>query len=546
MTSEHRRFIGGAWTTGLGTLASRVLGLLRDIATAALLGLGETGVMDAFVIAVRIPNLFRRIFGEGALTASFLPVFASEHERSAALGWKLASAVLVWLSGALAVVVLVLEMLLAVAWLWAREIPSVSLVIGLVAANLPYVMTICIASLFAAMLQSLGYFALPALAPTLLNICWLAGAWWIAPTLSSSKVAQAWILVGCIQIAGLLQIFVQWPALRSVGFRFNFDWQASRESAKKIGRAVAAVAFGLTITQINTLLDSLIGWVFSAPPGAEVRMEWLGGVAYPLTSGAASAIHYGERFYQLPMGIVGFAIATAVFPLLSRHAARGDRQLLGSDLTLALRLTLFISVPAGVGLMLIADPLARLLYQHGSFSADDATRTGRMIMAYSSAVWAFCAAPVVVRGFYALADQQTPVRVGLITMAFNTLLDFSLIWWVGEVGLAVSTALAAILQLVMLVIAFSVRYGSIDWSDLGFSAIRTVFGSAVMAGAVFMLLHRTAVPEAAVGRAALLLGAIAVGAGIYGMVAWLTRAAELRLLLGKSPEITPSREGEAS
>lgn len=546
MESDHRRFIGGAWATGLGTLASRVLGLLRDIATAALLGLGETGVMDALVIAVRIPNLFRRLFGEGALTASFLPVFAAEYERSAAQGWKLASAVLVWLSGLLAMVVLIGELALGIVWLAARDNPSVSLVIGLVAANLPYVIAICVASLLAAMLQSLGHFALPALAPTLLNICWLAGAWLIAPSLTSDKVLQAWILVACIQLAGVLQAIVQWPVLRAAGFRFDFDWQASRESAKKIGRAVAAVAFGLTITQINTLLDSLIAWVFSSQPGGNQHMQWLGGVVYPLRAGAASAIHYGERFYQLPLGIVGFAIATAVFPLLSRHAARGDRHLLGADLTMALRLTLFISVPAGVGLMLIAEPLAKLIYQHGSFSGEDAMRTARMIMAYSSAVWAFCAAPVVVRGFYALADQQTPVRIGLVAMAFNTLLDFSLIWWIGEVGLAISTALAAVMQLVVLVIAFSIRYGSLDWSSLGRSAIRTAAATIAMAAAVYVLLRQLPVAASGISQAIALTAAIVGGAAIYATIAHFLRSPELRLLLGRSLRKAPSNKGKVS
>ena len=180
-SDDHRQFIGGAWATGLGTLVSRILGLARDIATAALLGLGESGVMDALVIAVRIPNLFRRLFGEGALTAAFMPAFATERERSLADAWKLTSAVLVWLVGVLLVIVIVAEACLGIVYLVARDHPSVTLLIGFVAANLPYVIAICIASLIAAVLQSLGRFTVPALAPAVLNVCWLAGALFIAP-----------------------------------------------------------------------------------------------------------------------------------------------------------------------------------------------------------------------------------------------------------------------------------------------------------------------------------------------------------------------------
>lgn len=546
MSNDHRQFIGGAWSTALGTSASRVLGLLRDIATASLLGLGESGVMDALVVAVRVPNLFRRLFGEGALTAAFLPAFAGERLRSVNDGWKLVSAVLVWLTGVLTLIVLAAEALLGIAWFFARDNPAVSLLLEMVAANLPYVVTICVASLLAATLQAVGQFTIPAMAPALLNICWLAGAWFVAPYFAPDKVAQAWVIVVSIQIAGVLQAAVQWPALRAAGFRFQFDWPASRDTTRKIGRAVAVVALGLTITQINTLLDSLIAWIFSAPPGGSSRIEWFGGVAYPMQVGAASAIHYGERFYQLPLGILGLAIATAIFPLLSRHAAKGDKQLLGSDLTLGLRLALFTSVPAGVGLVLIAEPLSRLLYQHGAFTSDDAHRTARMILAYSSAVWAFCAVPVVVRGFYAHGDQLTPVRIGLASMVINLLLDLTLIWWVGEIALALSTAAAAVLQLALLLAAFQLRYGSLNWSDLGRCAMRTTVATLAMTVVVFLLLARTTGTTDWLSLATRLTAATVGGTVVYAVVASLLRSPEIALLTRGSTPRSPSDKGETA
>lgn len=537
--SDHRRFISGAWITGLGTLASRVLGLLRDIATAALLGLAAYGVADALVVAIRIPNLFRRIFGEGALTASFIPAFATEYEQSADDGWKLATAVLVWLTLVLTAIVLIAEIILGVAWLWARNSPSAALLISFIAANLPYAITICVASLLGATLQAVGRFTVAAWAPTLLNICWLIAAWFVAPGVSDDRVVQAWVIIGSIQLAGLLQAIVHLPALRNAGFHFAYDWQSSRAKVKKIARSIAAVTLGLTITQINTLLDSMVAWLLATAPDGPTSATWLGGIAYPMRSGAAAAVYYGERFYQLPVGILGFAIATAIFPLLSRHAAKGDHRLLGADLTVALRVALFTSIPAGIGLVLIADPLARLIYQHGEFTAEDAARTARMIATYSIAVWAFCTAPVVVRGFYAHRDQVTPMRIGLVAVFVNVLLDFTLVWPLAEVGLALSTALAAMLQLVLLTFVFARRYRSLNWQSLARSIAQIVAATAAMSGTVIAIL-RSLRPEADWSTQAVHLAlAIAAGAGVFVVISWIIGSEELSLLLRTNPPADP-------
>jgi putative peptidoglycan lipid II flippase len=528
--SERRSFVQGMWTTGLGTLASRILGLARDMATAALLGLGESGVMDALVVAVRIPNLFRRLFGEGALTASFLPVFTAERERSEEAGWKLASIVLVWLTLVLTVIVLVAELLLAIGWLAWHDSPAVTRLIGLNAATLPYVVTICCASLLGATLQALGHFSIPALAPTLLNICWLIGALVIAPWFAPNKLTQAYVIVACIQVAGVLQAVIHWPALRAAGFRFNYDWLASREAALRIARAIAAVAFGLTITQINTMLDGFLAWFLAAEPGGSATIAWLGNVQRPLSTGAAAAIYYGERFYQLPLGILGLAIATAIFPLLSRHAARGDHRQLGVDLTMSLRVALFTSVPAGIGLVLLAEPLARLVYQHGVFTSEDALRTSRMIAAYCAGVWAYCAAPVVVRGFYAVGDQRTPVRIGLAAMVLNLLLDLTLVWWVGEVGLAASTTLAAIVQLVLLLAIFHRRFGSLAWNELGRSVIRTLLASAAMTIAVLIVLWRWPTMPTTLLELLRVGTTIGTGLAVYALTSLALQSPEWKLL----------------
>jgi len=487
--SERHLLIAGARITSLGTLLSRVLGMVRDMATAALLGLSGGGVMDAFVIAFRIPNLFRRLFGEGALAASYLPVLAAELERGRTSAWQLASVVVTWLAVLLAVLVALAEGFFGLVWLAWGDVPGVGLLVGLGAVLMPYVLFICLAAQVAATLHALSHFSAPALTPALLNVCWLVAAWAIAPQFAPDKHAQAYVLAVSVVVAGVLQLGVQLPVLRAFEFRFDYNWAASRDAVTRIGRALGPMILGLAVTQLNTLLDSLIAWGLSAPGGATQRIAWLGSaVAYPMEQGAAAAIYYGERLYQFPLGILGLAVATAIFPMLSRHAARGDHRQLGSDLTFGLRLVLFLGVPAGVGLIMLAEPLARLLFERGQFTARDTARAARMIACYASGVWAYCGLSVVIRGYYALGDRTTPVRVGLWAMALNLVLNLLLIWRLAESGLAVATAMVAGVQVLVLVIIFSRRKSPLDWPALARTTARTVPSTLLMAVAGYTTL----------------------------------------------------------
>lgn len=351
---ERSQLFAGFRVTSFGTLASRVLGMVRDMATAALLGLSGDGVMDAFVVAFRIPNLFRRLFGEGALAASYLPVLSAklEHDRRAA--WQLASVTLVWLAVILAAVVLVAEAVCAGVWLLYGDAPGMNLLVGLSAVMLPYLFFICLAAQVSGTLHALAHFSAPALAPTLLNICWLAAIWLIAPQWTDDKHLQAYVLAVAVLVAGVLQLAVQLPVLHRLGFRFDYNWQASREAVGEIVRSMGPMVIGLAVTQINSFFDSLLAWGLSAPADGSAKIAWLGGaIDYPLQQGAVAAIYYGERLYQFPLGLLGMAVATVIFPALSRHAARGQFDRLAEDLTVGVRLVLFLAVPASAGLVLI-------------------------------------------------------------------------------------------------------------------------------------------------------------------------------------------------
>ncbi|MCD4727546.1 MAG: hypothetical protein K8R46_07790, partial [Pirellulales bacterium] len=223
--------ISGARITSLGTLASRVLGMLRDIATASLLGLagkgaGE-GVMDAFVIAFRIPNLFRRLFGEGALTASYLPVLTAHLETDRQAARQLASVVVTLLIVLLTGLVALGELIIGLIWLVWGDVPGVGLLMGLSAVMLPYMLFICVAAQLTTMYHASLHFTIPALTPMVLNIVWLAAAWGVAPWYAPDQVAQAYVLAVGVVVAGVLQVVVQLPMLRSLGFHFDYNWSAA-------------------------------------------------------------------------------------------------------------------------------------------------------------------------------------------------------------------------------------------------------------------------------------------------------------------------------
>src|SRR5882672_8002373 len=200
MKGDRHPLLAGVTATSLGTLASRVLGVVRESAAAALLGLSKDGIMDAYVVAFRIPNLFRRLFGEGAMTASYLPEFAANLERDRQSAWRLLSAAGVLLAAALVVLVLAAEGICGLLWLVYGDSPGMRLSLGLTATMLPYTIFICLAALAAATLQALGEFRLPAIVPSVLNICWLVGAWFIAPQVTADSRQQAYIMAGCVLV----------------------------------------------------------------------------------------------------------------------------------------------------------------------------------------------------------------------------------------------------------------------------------------------------------------------------------------------------------
>lgn len=540
-TPANSRARAGSWLGGMlvvsaMTVLSRILGLVRDIAMAQLFGLSP--IMDAFTVAFRIPNLSRKLFGEGALATSFIPVFARElQSQDRITAWRLASAVLGWLTFFLTILVVLGEWGLA-AWIWYGGVSDETrLLIELTALMLPYLILICVASQVGAVLNSLGRFGWPATVPVILNLVWLIGAWWLTPWFAAPE-SQARMLGMCILVSGVLQLAVQWPALRATGFRFQWDWHPARPQVREIIWTMLPVVLGLSITQINTFSDSLIAWGFSQPIGdPNAVMPIPGHPSYPLAAGAVSALYYGERMYQFPLGVFGVALGTAIFPMLARHAARNEMDNLREDLSLGLRLVLVIGVPASAALMWLAHPIARCLFERGEFSPADTARTAQIIAAYGSGVWAYCGLLILQRGCYAVGDRATPLKLGLISVGVNLVLNLTLIWFVGERGLAASTSICAQLQVVALIWSVQRRVGWLDWRPLQRCALRTLIATALMSAAGLGMIAYGQQTGLWSGKL-LGLAVPCLGASLtYLVAAWLLKLDELWMIVKRKKSI---------
>ncbi len=526
--SGNRGVTAGLRTVSLLTVASRVLGLVRDVAMAAVFGNGA--LMDAFSVAFRVPGLARGMFGEGALTAAFLPAFLQERmHKGADAGWRLASGVLAALAVGLTLLVIAGELIVLAMWLGSEPASDLRILLGLTAVLLPYLILVCVVAQLNAVMYGLNHFLWPSLEPVLLNVIWIASLWLWVPFIAS-PTAKIYAVSVAIVASGFFQLAAPMATLRRLGFRYVRDWRLSDGRLIEIGRAMFAVTIGLSVTQLNSLLDGLAAWGFTRPETAGT-IPWLpGSLSYPLDAGTASALYFGARVYQFPLGVFGVALGTVLFPILSQHAAEYRMDKLREDLTRGLKLVLFISVPASAGLVVLARPLTILLFQHGSFDDEAVRQTTDMVRTFGGAVWAYCVLLIVHRGFYAVGDRRSPLMMSLIGMAINLTLDVTLIWPMGGGGLALATAVSSIVQCGLVVWLFELRVGRLDWHALRRSCLQT--GTATAAMTIVCLLVLSCCPSGHSWAARLCRVGAPMGASlaIYFAIARAFRMDEIGLL----------------
>jgi putative peptidoglycan lipid II flippase len=531
---QRGRLASGFRIVSLLTLASRILGMARDMVMAWAFGAGP--LMDSFTLAFRIPNLARLLFGEGALTTAFLPVFVRELElRGTDQARRVATAVMLTLGALLLGVVLLGELLLGTAWLLTAPGSEGRMLILLTAQMLPYLLLICLAAQAAAVLQSTERFFWPSVLPILLNIVWIAAALLAVRFLDDPR-SQIQVVATSVVLAGLVQCLVAWWAMHAGGFHFARRWREALPQVREIAAVMVPVLFGLSIQQFNNILDNVLAWGLARPLQGSTPMLTLGSgvtIDWPLESGTASALFYAQRMFQFPVGVIGIALGTVLFPLLSRHAERGELEQVGRDQTLSLKLAAAVGLPASVGLMLLSRPIAILLFQRGAFTPEDAELTGQCILAYGGGVWASLGLIMIHRGFYALGDRATPIRVGLYAVGINMLLNLLLIWPLAGSGLAWATTLAAIAQVGLALVAYQRSFGLLDLSDAGRTLLRTLIPTLVMAAVCSLTMQWMPPGPSTLSRLLAVAGPLMLAVAAYLSVAKIIGLTEPFLLLSR-------------
>ncbi len=475
-----KSFLKSAKTVSLCTLLSRFLGLARDVICASFFG--TSLAWDAFVVAFKIPNLFRRLFGEGALSAAFIPVFTEYLETKGKKdAWELVN-----VTGTLLFVIL--GSLVVLAEITFSIVPTVftlnskwELVLSLLLITFPYVMFICMVAFAMAVMNSLKHFLMPALAPVALNVCWILGVLFLTPAFGDTMDTKIFGVAAVILIGGMIQLAIQIPVLRKEGITFWPSLHFSHPGLKRIMALMLPIIFGLAVVQINVLMDSIIAIAFAKPPdGAELFT--LAGITipYPLETGAASVLYYGDRLIQFPLGVFGIAMATAVFPYFSTYAARKDWTNFTDTFNQAIRVILFIGIPASAGLILLRKPLVELFYERNAFTTESTYRTSTVILFYALGVWAYSASHVIIRAFYSIQDTKTPVKIGAGMVGLNLILNLTLIWFLSEGGLALATTISATVQIIILFLLLHKKLNIRGHKHIFTSAIKTLIATFLM------------------------------------------------------------------
>lgn len=429
--SKPRSMLRSSLLTGSMTMMSRVLGLIRDIVLANVLGAG--GAMDVFAIAQKIPNFFRRLFAEGAFSQAFIPVLAEYREKGSSAAVK---ELVDKVAGSLGSILLIFT-LLGVAGAFVIAIifapgyyatpEKFSFLIDLIQITFPYLMLISLTGFAGAILNSYDRFAIPAVTPIFLNIFMIAAALLFADSFSSPAYALAWSIVA----AGLFSLLFQLPFLHQVQMLPSPKWDWSHPGVKRILVLMAPALFGVSVSQLNLLADSII--------------------ATFLVEGSPSWLFYSDRLVELPLGVFGVAIATVIMPGLSRQNAAQSAEKFSQTLDWAIRFVVLIALPATLALIILSEPILATLFYHqgGEMKASDILMSTYSLRAYALGLFAFMLIKVLVPGYFARQDMKTPVRIGVISIGANLLMKpffvipLVFLWELGHVGLALTTALAA-------------------------------------------------------------------------------------------------------
>lgn len=498
------RLLRSSGAAGAATLISRVLGFVRESVYANFMG--DSGVASAFVLAQQIPNLFRRLLGEGALTAAFIPIFKDkEANEGEAATWKAANAVICALVAVCTLVVTLGMATLAFAVLFLPLESRDELVARLLFVMFPYLGFVCVAAVFIGVLNARGQFFLPALGAASLNVVMIASVFWLAPQFGFRKDQQVFGLAVGLVIAGFVQAAFQWPALRREGFRFRWVNPLRDPTVRTVAQRMAPAVLGVAAYQLNVVITQTF--------------------AYGITESVVASFNYAVRLMELPQGIVGVSLATFLLTELSGLAAEKKLPEFRQVFREGLLQVVFINGLATVLLLTLAAPMIRLLFERGEFTPESTDRTTLALLTLAPGLVAFSVNNLVARAFYALGDTKTPMRISVFCLGFNLLLALFLIPLFQQAGMGLANTLSAGLNSVLLFYALRKKLPKLSFRDLagnfaGVAAAALVAGALAWFCAKGLRLQLGSVSLFA--RAVTVFGAIGAAALAYfGLALWL-------------------------
>lgn len=408
------------------TMLSRIAGLVRDMVLLNVFGADR--MMDAFLVAFKIPNFLRRLFAEGAFAQAFVPVLT---EYKTQRGDEAVRDLVSKVAGSLSLILLILTVVAIVGaqpimWVFAPgfsdDPEKFKLAADMLQITFPYLLLISLTAFAGGILNSYGAFGLSAFTPVLLNLVMIASALFMAPQMDIPVMALAWGVL----IAGVAQMAFQIPALYNIGMLPRFKVAFADEGVKRIFTLMIPAMFGVSVSQINLLLDTIL--------------------ASFLVSGSVSWLYTAERLTELPLGLIGIAVATVILPSLSaKHAEKSDTEF-RAMLDWALRIIVLVGVPSSLAMLILAEPMIAALFHHGKFTDNDVAMSAAALQALSGGILAFMLIKVFAPGYYARQDTKTPVKIGIIAMVSNMVFNLMLVWSMKHVGLALASTLSAFLN----------------------------------------------------------------------------------------------------
>ena len=406
-------------------MISRILGFVRDMVIARYFG--ATAGADAFLVAFKIPNFFRRLFAEGAFSQAFVPILSEVKERQGKAAVKHLVDALSYRLGGILLVVTATGVFGSSLWMmlfapgFMDEPEKFNLAADMLSITFPYLLLISLVAFSSAIMNTYNQFAVPAFTPVFLNLVLISFAVWVSPLLDVPVMALAWGVLA----AGVVQLLFHLPYLYRLGLLPHPTRQAD-PGVSEVKRLMIPALFGVSVAQLNLLVDTIL--------------------ASFLITGSFSWLYYSDRLMEFPLGVFGVALATVVLPGLSKKAANENWDGFQKDIDSALRLVLIIGVPATLGLLLLAKPLIITLFFYGEFTAFDVTMSGASLMAYSFGLLGFILVKILAPAFYARKDMKTPVKVAIIALTTNMIMNLILIGPFAHVGLAAATSISAFIN----------------------------------------------------------------------------------------------------